>query len=112
MPRQPDSPPNDDTVAAIERVLRAEREGVAALRRSEDQAQHLLAEARAEAAGVARRADRCISRLHTAYLQKIEREVDALNAARPTTSDGDPTYTREALQAAAQRIAARLTGAS
>jgi len=112
MPRQPDSPQSDDTVAAIERVLKAEREGVAALRRSEEQAQHLLAEARAEAASIARRADHCISRLHTAYLQKIEREVKGLNAARPATSDGDATHTRDALQAAAERIAARLTVAS
>lgn len=112
MPRQPDPPPSDDTVAAIERVLKAEREGVAALRRSEEQAQHLLAEARAGAAGIARRADRCIAKLHTAYLQKIDREVAALNAARPTTDDHNSTYTREALKAAAERIAARLTEAS
>lgn len=112
MPRQADPPQNDDTVAAIERVLRTEREGVAALRHSEEQAQQVLAAARAEAAGIARRADRCISRLHTACLQKIEREVASLNAARPATNDGDPTVTRDALRVAAQRIAARLTGAS
>jgi vacuolar-type H+-ATPase subunit H len=112
MPRQPNSPQSDDTVAAIERVLKAEREGVTALRRSEEQAQHLLAEARAEAANVARRADRCISRLHTDYLQKIDRDVEALNAARPALSDGDAAVTPDALQAAAKRIAARLTGAS
>ncbi len=112
MPRQPDSPQSDDTVAAIERVLKAERDGVAALRRSEEQAQHLLAEARAEAAGIARRADRCISKLHTAYLQKIERAVDGLDAARPAANGGEPADARETLQAAAERIAARLTGTS
>jgi hypothetical protein len=113
MPRQADQQRSDDTVAAIERVLKAEREGVEALRQSEDRAQHMLAEARAQAASIARRADRCISRLHTAYLQKIEREVAALNAARPAPPNGeDPAYDRHALQAAAQRIAARLTGAS
>ena len=112
MPRQADPQRSDDTVAAIERVLRTEREGVEALRRSEEKAQHLLAEARAQAAAIARRADRCISRLHAAYLQKIEREVDALNAARPAQEDSDPAYSRDALQAAAQRIAARLTRAS
>ena len=113
MPRQADPQRSDDTVAAIERVLRAEREGVEALRRSEESAQRLLAEARAQAAAIARRADRCISRLHTAYLQKIEREVEALNAARPAPADGDdPAYGRDALSAAAQRIATRLTEAS
>ena len=112
MPRQPDPLHGDDTAAAIERVLKAERAGVEALRQAEERAQHMLAEARAQAAAIARRADRCISRLHTAYLQKIEREVAALNAARPATSDGDPAYSRSALQAAARRIAARLTEAS
>ncbi len=113
MSRQSDSAHSDDTVAAIERVLKAEREGVEALRRSEEDAQRLLAEARAQAASSARRADRCISSLHTAYLKKIEREVEALNAARPATRGGeDPSYRRDALQAAAQRIAARLTGTS
>ncbi len=50
MPRQADPQRSDDTVAAIERVLRAEREGVEALRQSQDRAQHMLAEARAQAA--------------------------------------------------------------
>ena len=112
MPRQPESPPSDETVAAIERVLKAERDGVEALRRSEVQAQQLLAAARAEAAAIARRADRCIAKLHTAYLQKIERAVADLNAARPAAGDCAPAATREALQAAATRIAARLTGMS
>lgn len=113
MPRQADPPHSDDTAAAIERVLRAEREGVEALQRSEEHAQHLRAEARAEAAAIARRADRCISRLHAAYLQKIEREIEALNQARPATAGGQrPAYGGEVLNAAAQRIAARLTGAS
>lgn len=112
MPRQPDPPQSDDTVAAIERVLRAERDGVETLRQAEERAQNLLAEARAQAGAIARRADNCISRLHTAYLQKIDREVDALNAARPAQKDDDPAYERDALQAAAARIAARLTGAS
>lgn len=112
MPRQPDPSHSDDTVAAIERVLRAERDGVEALRQAEDRAQKAVADARAQAASIARRGDTCISRLHTAYLQKIEREVAALNAARPAQKDGDPAYERDALQAAAERIAARLTGAS
>lgn len=112
MPRQPDPPPSDDTIAAIERVLKAEREGVEALRRSEEQAQQLLAAARAQAAIIARRADRCISRLHTAYLQKVDREVEALNTTRPAKNDGDPAYSGKALQRAVQRIAARLTRTS
>jgi len=113
MPRQPTRQHGDDTAAAIERVLKAERDGVEALRRSKGQAEHLLAEARAQAANIARRADNCISRLHAAYLQKIEREVEALNKARPAAAGIDETaYERNTLTAAAERVAARLTGAS
>ena len=113
MARQPDPPHSDETVAAIERVLKTEREGVEALRRSQNDAQHRLAEARAQAAAIARRADHCIAKLHTAYLQKIERKVAALAAARPAPADGEtPAYDRKALSTAALRIAARLTEAS
>ena len=109
----PDPPHSDETVAAIERVLKAEREGVEALRQAQERAQTLLAEARAQAASIARRADNCISRLHTGYLQKIDREIEALEAARPAPADvQDSAYDGEVLQAAAERIAARLTGAS
>jgi phage shock protein A len=57
---------SDPVVAAIERVLKTERDGVKTLRRSEEEAQRLLTQARAQAVAVARRADRCIARLHTA----------------------------------------------
>ncbi|HVZ52412.1 MAG TPA: hypothetical protein VG986_10625 [Pseudolabrys sp.] len=112
MPRQSDPSERYDSVAAIERVLQTERAGVAALRESEERAQHLRADARARAAGLAARADRCISRLHSAYLQKIEREVKAIAQAHPGTGDSAPAYDRDALEAAARRIAARLTGTS
>ncbi|HZD90588.1 MAG TPA: hypothetical protein VE224_10840 [Pseudolabrys sp.] len=112
MPRQADAPHTDDTVAAIERVLRAERDGVEALRRGEDQAQRVRAAARAEAAAIARRADRCIARLHGAYLQKIDNEIRALDSARAGEGGGAAAYDRVRLTAAAERIATRLTGAS
>ncbi len=99
MPRQSDPPHSDATAAAIERVLKAEREGVEALRRSEDQrpaharrrrGRRPLASPAAPTAA--------LSRLHTAYLQKIEREVEALNDGSPGADGGDPAYGREALE--------------
>jgi vacuolar-type H+-ATPase subunit H len=103
---------SDPVVAAIERVLKTERDGVEMLRRSEDEARRLLTQARTQAAAVARRADRCISRLHTAYLQKIERDIQTLAASHAAPGAGtDKAYDTKALTQAARRAAAKLTGA-
>lgn len=110
MARQRDQQQGDPVVAAIERVLKAERDGGEQLRRSRDEAQHLLSEARARAAAIARRADACITKLHTAYLQKIQRDIQALAGADATTESADRAYDRAALEAAARRAAAKLTG--
>ena len=69
---------SDPVVAAIERVLKTERDGVEALRRSEEQARNLLAQAHAQAAALARRAETCIAKLHAAYLGKIQQEIGML----------------------------------
>jgi vacuolar-type H+-ATPase subunit H len=103
---------SDPVVAAIERVLKTERDGVEMLRRSEDEARRLLTQARTQAAAVARRADRCSSRLHTAYLQKIERDIQTLAASHAAPGAGtDKAYDTKALTQAARRAAAKLTGA-
>jgi hypothetical protein len=102
---------SDPVVAAIERVLRTEREGVELLRESAEDAQRLLMQTRAQAAALARRADRCIAKLHTAYLQKIERQIRQLTASE--SADGDDagrSYDTAALAEAARRVAAKLTG--
>ena len=102
---------SDPVVAAIERVLKTEREGVATLRRSEEDAQRLLTQARAQAVAVARRADRCIARLHAAYLQKVERDIQKLTALHASSGSAAGTsYDTTALAAAARRVAAKLTG--
>jgi hypothetical protein len=102
---------NDPVVAAIERVLKTEREGVETLRRSEEDAQRLLTQARVQAAAVARRADRCIARLHTAYLQKVEHDIQKLTASHASSgAAADTSYDAAALAAAARRVAAKLTG--
>lgn len=101
---------NDPVVAAIERVLRTEREGVETLRRSEEEAQRLLTQARAQAAAITRRADHCISKLHTAYLQKIQRDIEKLAASRSSSGAADNPYDATVLEDAARRVAAKLTG--
>lgn len=111
MAGQTDEPHSDPVVAAIERVLKTEREGVEALRKSAADAERLLTEARAQAAALARRADRCISKLHTAYLQKIDRDIQKLGASQAANGvDADQPYDPAVLSAAARRVAAKLTG--
>jgi hypothetical protein len=108
--QQPGTDGGDPVVAAIERVLKTEREGIEMLRRSTDDAQRLLTETRARAAALARRADACISKLHTAYLQKIERDISALKQAHAANgTQAEAAYDAAALTTAAQRLAAKLT---
>ena len=109
MARQEPHHHDDPVVAAINRVLKTERDGVEMLRQAEEDARRRQSEARAQATAIARRTDDCITRLHAAYLQKIEREIEALKAAH---SPGDLTQScdRAALAEAARRVAARLTG--
>jgi vacuolar-type H+-ATPase subunit H len=111
MGRRRDQQQSDPVFTAIERVLRAERDGVQQLRHSEDEAQRLLTEARAGAAAIARRVDGCISKLHTAYLQKIQRDIESLASADPAQGAvAAPGYDRASLEAVARRVAAKLTG--
>jgi vacuolar-type H+-ATPase subunit H len=111
MPRQQEQQHCDPVVAAIERVLKTERDGVETLRQSHETAGQLLAQARAQATAIARRADGCIAKLHTAYLQKLEREIGTLAASRALPAAGDDKVTdAAALVAAARRVAAKLTG--
>lgn len=109
MAAQPDAPQQDLAVAAIERVLKTERDGIEALRQNMERAERQLSEARAMAAALGRRADVRISKLHTAYLQKVDRDILALTQAQ--TGTADEPYDNAALEAAVTRLAARLTGA-
>ena len=111
MARQKDQQQSDPVVAAIERVLKAERDGVRQLRHSEEEAQRLLSEARARAAAIIQRVEGCISKLHTAYLQKIQFDIEALASAEaPQGAGTGHGYDRAALEAAARRVAVKLTG--
>lgn len=112
MVQQSDQAHSDPVVVAIERVLKVERDGIKVLRDSEEEARRLLAAARAEAAKAAQRADACIARLHAVYLQKLERDITELVAAQPSGAEHEHGYDRGALETAARRLAARLTGAT
>ncbi len=102
---------SDPVVAAIERVLKTERDGVGTLRRSEEQARDLLAQARAQAAALARRAETCIAKLHAAYLGKIQQEIGMLVSSHAAHSEGgEDAFDRAALTEAVRRVAAKLTG--
>jgi regulator of protease activity HflC (stomatin/prohibitin superfamily) len=98
----------DPVVAAMDRVLKAERDGVTLLRESQGKAERLLGEARAGAAAIALRIDGRVSRLHVAYLQKIQRDIDAMNTSNASHESGN-AYERAALEAAAFRVALKLT---
>lgn len=103
-------PHSDPVVAAIERVLGAERDGEARLCDVRQQAEALLAAARARAAVIARRADARISKLHAAYLHKIQQDIDKLAGTHTVASEvADNPYDLGALSDAACRLAAKLT---
>ena len=82
MVRQQEQQFSDPVVAAIERVLKTERDGVEVLRQKpRPRPSRLLTRARAQAAAIAGRADSCISKLHTAYLQKIDQDMRKIAAS-------------------------------
>jgi vacuolar-type H+-ATPase subunit H len=111
MGRQQGQQQRDSVVAAIERVLQSERDGVEKLRRTENDAQRLLSTAREQAAAIVRRADTCISKLHAAYLQSVQQKIQTL-AVSETLQSGmaDASHDRTALADAARRLAAKLAG--
>ncbi len=110
MARQEEPHRGDPVIAAMEHVLKAEREGVEHLHASRETAERLLTEARAEAASIARRADARISRIHAAYLKKIETEIEHLGQSAPDRDDTVDAHDHATLEAAARRVAAALTG--
>lgn len=110
MAQQQERQHSDPVVDAIERVLKIERDGVQQLQHSQEQARDLLSQARAQAATIARRADACISKLHNAYLQKLQRDIERLAQSNLSSGDNEgDAYDRVTLAQAARRIAAKLT---
>lgn len=105
------SPPGrqeDPVVLAIERVLRAESDGEARLRKCRAQAQALIAAAREQAAAITKRTDARLSKLHAAHSIKVSAEIANLPPARATARE---TIDDAALARIIRRLAAKLTGA-
>jgi len=104
-------PQNDPAVAAIERVLKVERDGVQQMQHTQEHARHLQSQAGAQAAAIAQRADARISQLHNTYLQKVQREIEGLAQSTLSSDEhADNAYDRVTLVQAARRVAAKLTG--
>jgi len=102
---------DDPVVAAIERVLKVERDGAQQLERGREQAKQLLDQARAQAAAIAARSDACISRLYGSYLQKVQHDIEKLEqSSRSLGAQPDETHERAVLIEAVRRVAAKLTG--
>ncbi len=110
MARQREQQQSDPVVAAIERVLKTERDGAVELQKSQEQARQLLSQARAQAAVIARRADASISRLYSSYLQKVQRDIEQLTQSSLASNAHNHTHDRAMLVRAARRVAAKLTG--
>ena len=111
MARQQEQDHRDPIAAAIEHVLEVERDAAAELQHSRELAQQRLAQAREQAAAIGKRADARISALHSAYLRKVQREIERM--AQSDLSSGervDERYDRAMVAAAARRVAARLSG--
>jgi len=109
MAQEKDKAQIDPVVTAIERVLKTERDGAAALQQSKEHGEQILSAARAEAAAIATRADARIARLYDAYLQKVQRDIDEL--AQSVLASGEPHAARDRamLVQAVRRVAAKLT---
>lgn len=98
----------DPAAVAIERVLQAERAADARLSECRQQAEALIAAAREQAAAIARRVDTRISRLHTAYLEKVD--CAAAKLATPPPGNTGLSASDSDLAEAARRLAAKLSG--
>lgn len=103
---------HDPTVLAMERVLEAERSADASLRACREQAETLISEARERAAIISRRTDIRISKLHGAYLNKINTEASKLLAPESTSDAESAGLDNITLVKAAQRLATVLTSAT
>ncbi len=101
----------DPVVVAMERVLEAERAAETMLQSRRKEAEALIAAARERAATITRRADARVTRLHTAYRDKIDADIASLPQPPAAASELVSGFTADAdLVSAAQRLAANLTG--
>jgi hypothetical protein len=102
--------PADPVVASIEKVLAAERDADRMLADCRRQADATIAAARERAAGIGRRTDARISRIHPAYLKKIEAGLVQLSQAVDAGADFASEDENMSLIAnAVRRLAGKMT---
>lgn len=108
--RQKEQEERDPSIANIEYALKAERDGLQLLRETKEHAGRLLSEARAKALAIAQHADARIARLHSSYLQKVERDIAGLSEFNLASAQRRvESYAQATLARAARRVAAKLT---
>lgn len=103
----------DPVVVAMERVLEAERAAETKLQTCRQQADALVTAARERAAAIGRRADLRITKLHTAYLEKVREDIATLSSPAAGEAQLVEGAINDAdLISAGRRLAAKLTGDS
>jgi hypothetical protein len=93
---------------AIESALRAEWDGVRELQRSQKDARDLLAQT--QAGPVAQGTGTRISKPRTPYHEKVQRDIQRLEAIAPAVGPSDKLYDSAEHMEATRRVAAGLTG--
>ncbi|HSQ70213.1 MAG TPA: hypothetical protein VLM41_09010 [Steroidobacteraceae bacterium] len=102
--------PDTDTVAAINRVLAAEREMSEAVAAADREAQQILEAARAKRRRILERARQRATRMHARAAVELERALAELEATGDTEHD-DEGGADAALAQAVQTLAERLSSA-
>ena len=111
MTRTPPTRSANASTAAVEAVLRAEGAAEERIRQARRDAAALVAAARAREEAIARRADARISRVHIAYMARIDQEIARLEAAlAPASGAGSDDAEAAALTRVIERLAGELTG--
>jgi hypothetical protein len=99
-----------DAEQAIERVLREEREAAAALDEARRDAATIVDAARDEGRAIVNRAMERVARWQAAHSLAVDRRSDALRREADRSNRARHAPDRGAIEAAAARLASRLTG--
>jgi hypothetical protein len=100
------------STVAVEAVLRAEGAAEERIRRARHDAAAIVAAARAREEAIKRRADTRISRVHIAYMARIDEEIARLETQLTPASDAADAAEAAALARVIDRLAGELTGRS
>lgn len=109
--QKPSAPPLDPD-EAMNTTLQAEQRALDAIKTCERQAAELINAAQQQARLIAERADRRISDLHVRCARTTAEEIEAMlrEDAHEADHSTQPELKIEALEAAVDHVAARLTG--